>query len=158
MGEIEKTMAYEITNQNDMFFFFEMVKRTEPDSILDIGLFLQRIGAVSRQVKNMEIPSETTCDGMPLSNQQFFPVSTAIYQSIVDLNSAGNYYDMISIIGITDLISVEDEAQLWNWLSSHAHCVIADCRQPERLQMFYTKGICTDYQIDDDTYAMIVLN
>ena len=39
---------YYITNDNDIFVFFEIISQTSPRSILDVGMFLKRIGAVTR--------------------------------------------------------------------------------------------------------------
>ena len=41
--------------KNDIYIFFETMKQLEPHSILDIGMFFKRIGAVSRNAMDEEI-------------------------------------------------------------------------------------------------------
>ena len=35
-----------ITDRNDIYLYFEWIKQTKPTSILDFGIFLQRIGGL----------------------------------------------------------------------------------------------------------------
>jgi hypothetical protein len=155
MGEVN-AMAYEITNQNDIFFFFEMIKKIEPDSILDVGLFLQRIGAISHHVLDMSIPEGVVCDGIRLGDQVIFPVTQTLYRSFYDLCEPDASYDLVSLMGATDFLSRSQEETLWQWLKTHARCVITDCKQVESMPYLQTKGAYTSYLLENDTYALII--
>lgn len=56
-----------ITDRNDIYLYFEWIKQTKPVNILDFGIFLQRIGAVSRQVMNCEIPKDIVLEGVSMN-------------------------------------------------------------------------------------------
>lgn len=69
-----------IRKQNDIFTYFETIQLLEPKSILDAGMFLKRVGSVSRQMMNREVPKEVCLDGI-----DFFPeISFAVWDKIYD--------------------------------------------------------------------------
>jgi hypothetical protein len=149
-------MAYEIVNQNDIFVFFNIIQKMEPDAILDVGMFLQRIGALSRRAISMSFSNQVICDGMPLGDQHVFPVSNTIYQSVCDMDTARSFYSLAFLLGITDMVSPAVEEQLWTFLRTHAHCVVTDCKQPERLLYLQRQGIVTDFTVSGERYAVII--
>lgn len=69
-----------IRKQNDIFAYFETIGMLEPKSILDAGMFLKRVGSVSRQMMNREVPKEVRLEGI-----DFFPeISFAPWDNIYD--------------------------------------------------------------------------
>lgn len=87
-----------ITNDNDIFVYFKLIEQLQPASILDVGLFLQRIGAVSRQAMSCEIPSNIYLEGIELFGENILPIYHKIYNKITRLPDFSfaddNIYDM----------------------------------------------------------------
>lgn len=69
-----------IKKENDIFTYFKMIQKSESKSILDAGMFLKRVGSISRQIMGERIPEEVRLDGI-----DFFPeVSFAVWSKIYD--------------------------------------------------------------------------
>lgn len=92
-----------ITDQEDMIFWFSIIENNGAKTVLDIGLFLERIGAIARQVGGMALPSQTRLDGYNLSSQQPLPIYETVYDQIIikqeDLNT---HYDLGLLLGIPE--------------------------------------------------------
>ena len=63
-----------LKNENDIYMYFETIEQLAPQRVLDIGMFLKRIGSVSRKVMDREVPAEVCLDGIDLFPQFQFPV------------------------------------------------------------------------------------
>ena len=53
------TTDYYITKKSDIFFFYQIIAHTNAKSILDLGMFFERVGAVSRQIGDAELPEDS---------------------------------------------------------------------------------------------------
>ena len=69
-----------ITKGNDIYIYFELIKQLNPTSVLDVGMFLVRCGAVGRQAMGCEIASEKRLEGVRLSELQELSVYETVYQ------------------------------------------------------------------------------
>ncbi len=58
------TTDYFITDKQEIFFWFSIIENTGAKLVLDIGLFLERIGAIARQVGDIMIPVNIELDGL----------------------------------------------------------------------------------------------
>ena len=52
-----------LTDPDEMNAFALLVSQLHPVKMLDVGMFLKRIGAISRSFRNFEIPSDTELFG-----------------------------------------------------------------------------------------------
>ncbi len=75
-----------LKNENDIYIFFEAIEQLEPGRVLDVGMFLKRIGCVSRKAMNREVPEETQLDGVDFFPETNFPVWDGIYDSVLDVD------------------------------------------------------------------------
>lgn len=71
-----------ITNKNYIYTYFHIMKELQPLSVLDIGMFLKRVGSVSRQMMNCEIPWDIRLDGIDFFPELQFPAWETIYDEI----------------------------------------------------------------------------
>ncbi len=60
-----------LKNENDIYMYFETIEQLAPQRVLDIGMFLKRIGSVSRKVMDREVPAEVCLDGIDFPNFSF---------------------------------------------------------------------------------------
>lgn len=78
-----------LKNENTIYMFYEVIEQIEPDAILDVGMFLKRVGAVSRKVMSREIPENIKLYGIDFFPKITFPVWGMIYDQI---EPAESYY------------------------------------------------------------------
>ncbi len=92
------TEGYCITDKTDIFVYFEIIRQTGAKSVLDVGAFLKRIGAVSRCVGDIELPEELTLDAVDIIDAPKLPVYKTIYDDIYDALPSGKRYDLIMLM------------------------------------------------------------
>ena len=71
-----------IKKENDIFAYFEIVKELEPENILDAGMFLKRMGSVSRQMMNQGISEEIQLYGIDFFPEISLPAWNNVYDKI----------------------------------------------------------------------------
>lgn len=76
-----------LKNENDIYLYFETIEQLEPKHILDVGMFLKRIGSVSRKVMDREVLADIRLDGIDFFPEKKFAVWECIYDSIIDAAS-----------------------------------------------------------------------
>lgn len=150
-----------LTNETDMYAFFEMIDRTEADRILDVGMFLKRIGAVSRQIKDKEISREKKLTGIDFFTEIDCPIWNTIYDSVYQpdeffLPENNQTYELAMVLQLEHCVKREESVQMWNWLSAHVSFFLTDWNMEEvkRLVKFKTE---TPITIDDKSYSFIIL-
>ena len=72
-----------LKNENDIYIYFEAIEQLEPQKVLDIGMFLKRIGGVSRKAMNRRVPANTDLDGIDLFCDIKLPIWETIYDSVM---------------------------------------------------------------------------
>ncbi|WP_075721639.1 hypothetical protein [Roseburia sp. 499] len=150
-----------LTYETDIYAFFEVIDRTEADSILDVGMFLKRIGSVSRQVKDKEIPADKKMVGVDFFPEIVCPVWNTIYDAIYkpeEIFSSENHqkYELAVMIQVEELAHKEEMPLMWNWLSSHVSYLLTDWNLEEVKEMvaFKTEQEIT---VDGRSYRFITL-
>jgi hypothetical protein len=150
-----------ITDDNDMYIYLKMIEQLQPQSVLDVGLFLQRIGAVSRQLMSCEIPADIYLDGIDLFGCTL-PVYRRIYNQIQSFPSfdfaAEQVYDLAMLIHVNEWLRPEDRQFFWESLSSHARAILADADDPDFLS--YAAENCRSeiLTLDQKQYALVYGN
>lgn len=84
-------MSYIITDTNDSFLYFQAIDLAKPESVIDFGMFLERVGAVSRNVKDKSISETLRLDGHTTSKLPKLPVYSIIYNNIYEEIPKENY-------------------------------------------------------------------
>lgn len=76
-----------ITNQNDLFIYFEVIRQLRAKNVLDIGMTLKRSGAISRQIADSSIQRKVHLTGVDLFPEICIPVYNIIYNQILSKES-----------------------------------------------------------------------
>lgn len=76
-----------LKNENDIYIYFEAIEQLEPQKILDVGMFLKRIGSVSRKAMDREVLPDIRLDGIEFFPERAFAVWKQIYDSIISVPS-----------------------------------------------------------------------
>lgn len=97
-----------LKNENSIYMFYEVIQQLESEKILDVGMFLKRVGAVSRKVMGREIPEDRQLYGIDFFPELTFPVWSLIYDQIEPAESYytkqdTEKYDLAVVLGIESL-------------------------------------------------------
>ena len=148
-----------IPNKNDIYLFFEIIRQAVPKRVLDVDLFLQRIGMISRQAMNYEIPTDVDLTGWNLSNHTILPVFKTIYDHILPHDCKLNdIYDLIFLFHTNESIAHSDKITIWEQLSSHGKHIITDATDSEFLSYMTQKYPCKSITLDQQAYILITTN
>lgn len=102
-----------ITDERDIFTYFELIRRMNPTSILDIGMFLKRVGAIDRQVMDCEILPQVQLDGVDIFPEIDFPVYRRIYNHIFTMDTMPkDKYDMAIMLNVNKYLYPDERQQL----------------------------------------------
>lgn len=137
-----------ITDADEIYYYFEMINNITPQSILDVGMFLKRIGAISRQAMSCEIPGSVRLYGI-----DFFPEKEmAVYQNVYDeivtkrqffekekLPWETLGFDVAVMLETEECLEEEENQALWSYVLRNAKSIISDTaaakKQVERRQI-----------------------
>lgn len=148
-----------ITDENDIFVYFQIIQQIQPASILDIGLFLQRIGAVSRQAMSCEIPKTTYLEGIELFDQNTLPIYSKVYDKITRLPeypfSEDKTYDMVICMRVNEWLHPDDRLFFWQYITTHAHAIISDTADAEFVNYVISHCNAEAINVDGQQYALI---
>lgn len=145
-----------ITDDVTIYVYFELIKRIAPKSILDFGMFLKRIGAVSRQAMNCEIPPETMLHAVDLFPETALPIYEKVYDRIDALADwkSEQVYELVCFFDVNEHLSATRKTQIWDWLALHAACVIADTKDPQFVQFLIDHFNAEAVETDGKTFAV----
>jgi hypothetical protein len=123
----------------DISFLLQSVEQISPQSILDIGMFLKRIGCISRHVLDGELASTCILDGTDCMPDIQVPIYHTIYDHILPLEDflthttsleyqpfQLNNYDLIAVMQPANIIPPQALAPMWEWISLHSHYAITN--------------------------------
>lgn len=150
-----------LTSKNDIYVYFEVIRQLEPSKILDIGMFLKRIGSVSRQVmEECAVSEEVILDGVDFWSEVDFPVWRTIYNHILDkeccLESVlgERRYDLVIMLGLKELKKKADLQVFIEWVKENTIYVLVDELDVEWEKKFFIKKVIT-LKVEQDVYYLI---
>lgn len=120
-----------IKNENDIYIYFETIEQLEPQSVLDAGMFLKRIGSVSRKVMDREISEKIRLDGIDFFPEKTFAVWDHVYDSVSDTrsfleNKRPKQYDLAVFLGIKAMRKKPGFAEISKIPAKRARYLLAD--------------------------------
>lgn len=147
-----------INNTNDIYVYFELTRMYKARSILDIGMFLARSGALSRQVKDAAISPDIFLCGIPLY-LDILPVHTKMYDctaSLEELLSDNDvFFDIVYALDIDQNFWNENKDKLIPFLVSHTSRIILNDTSEGLSEYLKKYGPLTPITVGDDVYTMI---
>ncbi len=148
-----------LKNKNDIYIYFETIYQTEPQKVLDIGMFLKRIGSVSRKVMGREVPKEVWLDGIDLFPETKFSVWKTIYDRIMDmeeflLKDPKERYDLTVLLGAKEIAGKESFCQLIRSLPECTRYVLTDL-SVDLWSGAWSNVKAADLTIEQDVYFLL---
>lgn len=143
-----------ITDKDEIYIYFEMLKRMQPKSVLDIGMFLKRIGAISRQAVSMRIPEEVFLYGIDFFSEVRLPVYEKVYNGILSkdlffencevlVGTEEEKFDMAVLLHIEEYLNPNELRQLGEVIAHLAKGVLTDEKIGKQLMLY---GVPQEYQ------------
>ena len=103
-----KLFSQVITDENDIYIYFELIRILQPASILDVGMALKRMGAISRQAMHCEIPRDALLDGIDWQPEIDFPVYHKVYSNIYTMDQFPEQkYDLAILLAAQGFVNVK---------------------------------------------------
>ena len=147
-----------ITNENDIFTYFSVINDICPTSIIDVGMFLKRIGAVSRQARGVEIIRDIKLDGIELFPNITTKVFDVIYDKICDMNflETSTQYDLMMMLRTENILTQIETERIWEWAKHNVKYVFINCDTEEELEELKKKGNVRDIRLEKELYAIVI--
>jgi hypothetical protein len=127
---MSKSFTNCLNDITDISFLLRTVEQISPQSILDIGMFLKRVGCISRHALDDEIDPNCILDGVDCMPDIQVPVYDVIYDHIMSLEDflsqttvsgyqpfAVRKYDLAAVIQPGGIIPPQNLAAMWEWIS-----------------------------------------
>lgn len=159
-----------ITDKNDMFVYFEVIRQIQPAAVLDIGMLLKRVGAVTRQLMGREISPQLLLEGLDLLQDTDYEVVHTIYNTVYKdaAKLPDRRYDLAFLLRSEELIDRTTEEKLWQYLCVHADSVVTDCCDSRRMQFIQRiasggagntfisrQGVFTELHVENAAYGIV---
>lgn len=126
-----------IEKNHALMYFLEQINA---GSVLDIGLFLERIKATD-MINYQKIQSKLFVDGVELIYKQKNDEPT-VYQNTYQIDKIpSNFYDVVLVIDILSFLSATDAIHLIRLLKQFSGIIIAEYQQ-EYEEIFKSIGTC----------------
>jgi hypothetical protein len=157
---------YYITNPNDMYLYFEIINQVEPSSVVDIGMFLKRIGALARSVKGNSVSSDICLDGIDFMPEIKANVYRTIYNSIENYETFKTMindkkYDLAVALRTEYFLDVKDQTALLKWLRTHTkYAVISGTLKNWNVESYINNETITvkELHIEKDAYSLLIFS
>lgn len=170
MENEEKSILPEIgtiTDEDEIYYYFEMIKNIAPGSVLDVGMFLKRIGAVSRQARSCEIPCGVVLYGIDFFWERELVVYQKVYDRIItkrqffeeeQLQWDSLCFDVAVMLETENYLKEQESQRLWSYVIKNAKSIMSDVAAAKKQ---VERGIIRGYypvNIGSKNYAWIPLD
>lgn len=150
-----------LKNEDDIYIYFEAIRQLEAQAVLDIGMFLKRVGSISRKIMNMEAPETVQLDGVDFFREIHFPVWSNIYQKITDaedffLGKTETGYDLAIAFGLESIKDQASVRQILESLKGTVRYLLLDDGLSTYRPIFSDARIL-DFSIDQSMYYLLDL-
>lgn len=145
-----------INNKNDMYAYYELINQISPKSVMDIGLFLEQTGNISRHFYGNDIPEDIQLDG--IARKKPFPVYETIYDTIYQLVDIGKIavdavYDLAMCM-FYDEFDESSKTVIMDFVKKHGKYMLIKSKDLSRLQSY---GNVISINVCEDAYGVIIL-
>lgn len=149
---------YYITNKNDMFVFFQMIEQIEPESVLDMGMFLKRIGAISRNVLDSSIDENIRLDAVDIEDSVKLAVYDTVYTNIVKLQNLDliQKTDLVMMMDAAGIMSMKELENVILWSEKNAKYIVTDAETYKEVCKYTINFQTRDITVDDDVYYLLL--
>ena len=147
-----------ITDENDIYTYLHVINDIKPKSVIDIGMFLKRIGAISRQARNVSIDETIKLDALDVLKTPPVAVYETVYDAIYDENILQEMpkYDLAMVLCLEQHMSAKTYEAIWKWTARNVKYALTDDTK------IWTKGFFSQIKdvrtvsVDEQCYSLLV--
>lgn len=164
---MSQSFEYCLNSQTDISSLFEMIEQERPHSVIDIGMFLKRIGAITRQVLDREISADCILDGIDCMPDLKIPIYNVVYDHFISMNdfianiSSPEYlpfetkkYDFAAVMRPANIVPPSALPDVWKWVS--VNCSFAFTNYHNDLYSLIPNiRKHQEFQSDEELYSLI---
>lgn len=153
-------MNYQIINKNDIFIYFEVIESLEVKSVLDVGMFLKRIAAISRSVDNKRIEEDVFLSGVDLPKSPKFPVYDSLYNSIYSFDMLDDAlsersWEAIVMLNLKEILSTKEIENIFAQSKKRAKYILVDDETYKEIETVIDYKYLRDVSLDSDKYYIL---
>lgn len=131
-----------ITDADEIFTYFEVIRQLSPARILDVGMMLKRMGAVSRQAMHCTVPASARLDGVDFYPEVELPIYQTIYNHIyIAAQLPNEFYNLSVCLGCTAQQWILSRQNL-EYLYTHSSTILLDAGAKAAVEYFKTCCAC----------------
>lgn len=139
------------TDADEMFVYFEVIRQLHPNCVLDYGMLLKRMGAITRQAVHCTIQKETRLEGVDICPQIQLPIYHTIYDQIYPAAQLPQKsYDLAIFLGQANPV----DGTVLDYLSAHASVILFDADIAEITNYFTKRFSCQSLSVDHRTFGL----
>lgn len=149
----------ELTRQNDLYIYFEVIRQLQANPVLDLGMTLKRAGAVSRQIADSSIDSNTTLIGVDFAPAQSFPVYEMLYDRILTIEKLLSdpedfpHFSLAVSLFLPEVSAYKEK--LLPFLKAHCGYVLTDFQSRDLFFPLYSEKKARSIKNGEDTYLLL---
>lgn len=140
-----------VTDADEIFVYFEVIRQLHPTSVLDYGMLLKQMGAIARQAVHCTILEELRLEGVDILPQVRLPVYETIYDEIFSVSQLPEKnYDLGIYLGQMNEVNLS----VLEYISDHAAIVLFDADLAEIKDYFTKRFSCQSLKSDQRTFGL----
>lgn len=140
-----------VTDENDIYIYFEVISRVNPSCILDFGMMLKRMGALSRQAMSRAIAQSVRLDGVDLYPDVLLPIYQVIYNQIYRMeNLPDRKYDL----GIVLCMEKRMDLTVIEYLCRHTSLILFDMDRKHFSDYVISRYPCQELKLEQRTFGL----
>lgn len=152
---------YILKESNDLFTYYEIINQMEAKYILDVGMFLKRVGSLTRNTVGEQLPENAFLFGVDFTPEKNFPTWENIYDRIRNIpdfmeESLNQIYEVGIFLGVQEALP---ESILEKLINKMKNCVeyvlIDDTLQCWDAMKVYKRKI--PFMVDEKIYYVLEL-
>ena len=133
-------MEYAITDRNLIFIYFKTLQDAGISSVIDFGMLLKRMGALSRRALDLGIPEKIRLVGVDLLGAPAFPVYDGVYNCILPaLSCPEEHFSVGFVLALKGLCPETELERVLLWCASWCDKTLVD-EVPEKKALLNAFG------------------
>lgn len=149
----------ELTKQNDLYIYFEVIRQLRANPVLDLGMTLKRAGAVSRQIADSAISPDTALVGVDFASTPTLQVYTVLYDRILTMEKLLSdteefpHFTLGVSLFLSELSSYKEK--LLPFLKEHCDYILTDFGSHDLFFPYFPEKKARSIQNGEDTYILL---
>ncbi len=138
--------------------YYYAIEQKEPTSVMDVGLFMQKIGMISRDFADYFIPDNVPLYGLDFEGKEYFPLYEKFYDKIFDFNEPDKVDitpELALFVNIKEFRGKYEPSRLYGWLKEHCDYLFTEYISEEQLDFLKKFGKTNPITIEGNGFVTV---